>query len=1815
MYTHNYYNCSNTRLIRGEVMNNQVNQTQKICSKCGRPLASGVSFCTTCGTPVPKQPVQTEQITFAFCTNCGGKYPIGNAFCTNCGQKITQSVTSIQSHIVNNMDQEQRAYEQAVRMFEEKKYDQALTIFNKLGEYSDSKLKAQECILQKENARKEQIYVSAVTKLTATNVTDLDLQKSIANLKSIEDYKDAANKIAELENKLQQNIEARENARKEQIYLGAVAMIKASKVSDADINKAIDGLKSILDYKDSANKIVELEARLKRYYEAKELARKDFMYNKAVALIITPTATDAQIKEAISIFKSLNGFKDAAQKAADTEARLEKIYKDREAAAEAERIRRVKVKKRRRKITTISIILIVLAALGTAGFIVGTTEHDIVYELDGGVFENESPDSYTILTEDIALGKPIKHGYTFVGWIEEEGDTPALDITIKKWSWGDKEYKAVWEANKYTITLNENGGESLDDLQVAYDSEFILPTPVWPGHMFNGWFLGTQRVESGICDLTNNVELIAKWDSITYDISYNLNGGVNLNNPYTYITDEEVILVAPIRAGYTFIGWTSEDQTTPVIDLTLPIGTIGNKNLTANWEANTYTLTFDADGGTLTSNTQTVTYDSAFDLPTPTKLGHTFAGWYNGNSRVTNGTWNYTENISLKARWNVNTYSITFDANGGTVDSPSMNVTYNTEFTLPTPTKTGHTFDGWYIGNVMMQDGTWSYTSNLILTAKWTPKTYSMTFDANGGTVDSTSMNVVYGSQYTLPTPTRTGYTFNGWYIGTTLVEAGTWNYTDNVTLVANWVVNQYNVTLGNTQYKESIVVTYDYNYGGITPTTLTLSSGDVLSYPTMPTRSGYVFTGWYTDSACTTRYNFNGSITNDMTLYAGWTDMSMNSMYSEYQIDPSQYDINASSYSVSTRYTYSSSKKHIYLVAQETGTHKIYYANSTSSSSYGYYLQIYNLTKGTTIRSNSYVSSTGYNNVEFTCDSGDIIVISIYRYSTSSSSYYSTAYFNFEGFNSITSSATVSYTGYIYNENDSFTGQIPYDSDVILPTPVRAGYTFAGWYNGTTLVENGKWIYANDVTLTPSWTPATYTLTLNANGGTVDSTTMNVTYGSEYTLPTPTRTGYTFNGWYEGTTLVESGTWTHTSDRTLTASWTANTYSLTLDANGGTVSNSSATVTYDSAFTVPTPTKTGYTFNGWYNGTTLVEAGTWNFATDVTLVATWTPNTYTLTFDANGGTGVDSTQTVTYNSEYTLPTPNKTGYTFSGWYNGTALVENGTWTTLQNVSLTARWTVNTYTLTLNDVYASSAISNNSSSPWTYSGGVLVSTNKSNNSTSEYIITAYRSMTISFRYKVSSESNYDRLLIYKNNTQLVNISGSTSYVSYSVNLNQGDTLKFAYSKDGSQSSGSDCAYIDDLVVDNDAVYTQGENLTSTITFGTSFVLPTPTRTGYTFNGWYNGATLVEAGTWNYDTDLTLVASWTPNTYTLTFDANGGTGVDSTQTVTYNSEYTLPTPNKTGYTFSGWYNGTTLVESGTWTGIENITLTANWTPLQYSITFGNAQLRDNVVVTYDYNYSGTTPTTVTLSNDDVLTYPAVPTRNGYVFTGWYTDSACTTKYSFTGYINDDMTLYAGWTEMSRPYVYNEYQIDPSLYTLSNPLTVSTSSTSSTSKNHIYLVAQEAGSHSIYYKNSSSTTNYRYNLEVYNLTKGTVVRSNSYISSTNYNYCNVTCEAGDVIVISIYRYSTSSSSYYSTASFYFSGFSAMTSTAQTLITALRYDDTLSYTTNVVYGSEFTLPTPNRTGYTFNGWYNGTTLITGGTWNYENNLTLTPSWTAIE
>ena len=253
-----------------------------------------------------------------------------------------------------------------------------------------------------------------------------------------------------------------------------------------------------------------------------------------------------------------------------------------------------------------------------------------------------------------------------------------------------------------------------------------------------------------------------------------------------------------------------------------------------------YTVTFQSEGGSEVASQ--IRANTPADQPAdPTKEGYTFIGWYNGESE-----WNFetpvTADLTLTAKWQINRYTITFDTAGGSEVAP-ITQDYGTTITAPAnPTKTGYTFAGW--------DKTIPATmpaENITLTARWTVNQYTITFKPENGGQDIV-IKQDYGTAITAPAnPTKTGYTFAGWdkAIPSTMPA-------ENITLTAQWQLNQYTITFDTAGGSEVPSITQDY--------------GTAITAPANPTKTGYTFAGWDKTIPSTMPAG-------DMTITARWTE------------------------------------------------------------------------------------------------------------------------------------------------------------------------------------------------------------------------------------------------------------------------------------------------------------------------------------------------------------------------------------------------------------------------------------------------------------------------------------------------------------------------------------------------------------------------------------------------------------------------------------------------------------------------------------------------------------------------------------------------------------------------------------------------------------------------------------------------------------------------------------------------------------------------------------------------------------------------------
>ncbi|WP_458255323.1 InlB B-repeat-containing protein [Dysosmobacter welbionis] len=405
------------------------------------------------------------------------------------------------------------------------------------------------------------------------------------------------------------------------------------------------------------------------------------------------------------------------------------------------------------------------------------------------------------------------------------------------------------------VTLDLNGGKlggSSDAIHIIVKngSAFTVPAsdgltrPAGNTGSYFMWLGSDGKLyapgDSVPADVTT---LTVQWTAPTYAVTLNTGGGtINSGNVTEYTYGVGATLPTDVtRTGYTFKGWYDNEGLTGNPVTAIGGAETGNKEYWAKWEANTYTVTLNTNGGTINSGNVTgYTYGVGATLPTAddmTYTGYTFKGWYDNEGLtgfpVTAISDTETGNKEYWAKWEANAYTVTLNTNGGTINNGNVTeYTYGVGATLPTDvTRTGYTFKGWYdnenlTGSPVTAIGG-TEMGNKEYWAKWEINQYTITFDTAGGSV-VTPITQNYGTAITAPAdPTKNGYTFVGWN-----PEIPATMPAEDLTVTAQWTLDLYTIS-------------YNLNNGTATgnPDSYTVES-DAITLNT-PTRPGYTFTGW----------------------------------------------------------------------------------------------------------------------------------------------------------------------------------------------------------------------------------------------------------------------------------------------------------------------------------------------------------------------------------------------------------------------------------------------------------------------------------------------------------------------------------------------------------------------------------------------------------------------------------------------------------------------------------------------------------------------------------------------------------------------------------------------------------------------------------------------------------------------------------------------------------------------------------------------------------------------------------------------------------
>lgn len=737
-----------------------------------------------------------------------------------------------------------------------------------------------------------------------------------------------------------------------------------------------------------------------------------------------------------------------------------------------------------------------------------------------------------------------------------------------------------------------------------------------------------------------------------------------------------------VTAGHYYIKFNVYDSTdTTVISRFMDViivepGRLSSETRKLTHVDTLYTITYDTNGGSYVEGYSPVTVHNAYTgvlLPTETKItktGYKFGGWLDVCEESCDGTETrrtllptvtddegeiepnplITKDHTYKAQWTAETYTLSYKDAGGKVFSGETEFsaddkahTYGGVTTLPTPAKTGYIFGGWYTdekceGTSYTEISATDITSDTTLYAKWTPITYTVHFNRNDASIDSSKGSLIgnysdvvleYDTDYTLEdvttlegntsvtqvfTYTDASGTTVGKFIGWSYSESGAQVYGNNqkiknilnedgnvpengetITLYAKWIVGKY-------------AVNFDANGGSGTTDGIEAEMNTGVTLPVNNfSRTGYTSAGWGTTTEGGTVYAENAAteaalsseIGASVTLYAQWTANTYTVAFSNQGIRTNSRDAKGTLPAVEKTVTAGGSMSSMSMTYDTPANLSSF--NLTPPE--GYKFVSWNTKEDGT--GAAYSNEASVKNLTATaCDT-------VTLYPVFSPVEYTVTYDSNKGVPSTGTSTVYGRMGVQNTEYDS--------TDLVsINSYHRDGYIVSGW---TTVSEGADTLITVDtgylgnlattdganVTLYAMWTPITYNVTYNSNGGefsSYDGAAQTQAYDTVYSAPEVTaRTGYTFKGWATSSNAVTPNALCQATDATnstvkniclnaneditLYAVWELVLYDITYNVNGGSWKNSSYTKTYDvvNGATLPTARdiyRSGYAFKGW---------------------------------------------------------------------------------------------------------------------------------------------------------------------------------------------------------------------------------------------------------------------------------------------------------------------------------------------------------------------------------------------------------------------------------------------------------------------------------------------------------------------------------------------------------------------------------------------------------------------------------------------------------
>lgn len=1196
---------------------------------------------------------------------------------------------------------------------------------------------------------------------------------------------------------------------------------------------------------------------------------------------------------------------------------------------------------------------------------------------------------------------PEKTGYTFTGWVDEEGNAPG------KMPAGDTTYTATWQVNSYNLTFIKDTTVIVNK-KVEFGADLAAETPseeavAKEGYTFMGW---TPEVEETMP--AEDVVYIATYEVAAFDATFNAGDGTFAqegedgdNKTETVTTNYGAELKIPELAkytGYVFAGWAETADATEADVVTVPTLQPAEKlTYYAVWvpatdtayEVYVYTQGTDGEYGEpeVLAKTGTTGKEAEY-TPDPAKGFHVS----DTETNVLKAVIAADGSTDLVVYYDRDIVTITFAAGADDAALTAVEKTdylYGSIVSVPTATRTGYDFAGWALAaddNKAVVDVQTTAETSADYVATWAAKTYTVTYLADGEQVAQDE--IVFGEEITMNPvePSKVGYTFDkAWTI--TGADGAQVDYVfggamdaENIVLNAKFSPNPYDAVFYKETTDTEVYETVEVNY-----------DAPVTAPETNPTKQGYEFAGWSTNGADVLTDLGEMDSTEGKKFYAVWTPAEVDYKVEHYLMDTEgKYTIapEVENLKALTGSTAKATVKTIDGFTQDMDANLATVTEATVAADGSTVLKVYyerNKYSLTIDRDNGEAAEvieyyyeeavetvtaekTGYIFVEWVDEDGNSTTVpanmpdeNTYIKATWEADYFDVTYISEDE---------------VFDSSASAYGEDVYRA---YADPSKAGYDFAGWYD-----EDGKQpsdyesMPAKALTFTATWTERTnmayiteiYEMDVNGEYQLEDRETKTdgVTNGT-VTLSYDVPEGFHLD---ETKKNVLEGTIPETGMLTLVAYIARNEHIVKTTVDGEVTNEETYLFGADIA-AIADPVKEGHTFLGWYDATgNKVTIPATMEDENIIVEAKFDVINYNLTFNPDNG-AASSTSKAAYGSKIAVPAePVKTGYDFAGWFTADGKQPSDYETMpVGDLTFTAEWTPSTDTEYKVITYVMNVNGESEKQSEEVRTGTTGATAKAATVTMD-------------GFYVTDDSVTEATIAADGSTVLV--------VKYARNEY---TIVFD-AKGGLLDT-----------VDEQGAPAKAETISGTYYHGATVSAPAdPVLADNTFKGW-NPA--VSATALN---SVTYVAQWERNQYTISFDEDGGTAVEDIVGYAGTSVKAPAEPTKLGFTFVGWYEdgATTKYEFSTMPA-ANVQLKAKWEAVDETV----------YTITFDED-GGTAVTDIKATAGTAISAPAEPSKTGYKFVGWY-ELDSSTAYVFSTMPAANVQLKAKWEAIDYTATFN------------------------------------------------------------------------------------------------------------------------------------------------------------------------------------------------